>query len=146
MKIPPRAFVLSLIWSFLISSASYFLLKFLCTKYAEFLLPLVFIASISIALMLCFFSAVHYKVFRFYIKGKTLYIYKGFIIKRKKHIDLNFTVSVKEVSTPLMRILRLSNILILFEGSVCFLPLIKAEDGDFIYETILSINEKNEKI
>lgn len=142
MKIPLRAFILSLIRSFIISAASYFLLRFLCIKYADFLLPLVFIASILICLGLCYFSAVHYKVFKLALKGKMLYISKGFIIKIQKHINLKFAVSVKTICTPLMRLLKLKSILLLFEGSVCFLPLLKSEDADFIYKNILINNEK----
>lgn len=146
MKIPPRVFVLSLIWSLFISAASYFLLWFICIKYAEFLLSWVFFASIIICSLLCYVSAVHYKLFKVNLKGQILSVSKGFIVKRKKHINLDFSVSVKTVSTPLMRLLKLSNILIIFEGSVCLLPLIKTEDADFIYNNILKTNEENEKI
>ncbi len=146
MKILPRAFILSLFWSFLISAAACFLLKFLCANFAKNLLPFVFLASVLICVILCYFSAVHYKVFKAQLKGEKLFITKGFIIKRKKHINLSFTVSVKLISTPMMRLMGLSNLLILFEGSACLLPLIKAGDAELLYQSILKISENNEKI
>lgn len=146
MKIPPKAFVLSLCWSFLLSVACYFLLWFLCTRYLSILIYFVFLISIIICLSLCYISAVHYKVFIAEMKGESLNICKGFIIKRNKYVNLSFALSVKSASTPLMRLLKLRNLLIMFEGSVCLLPLIKAEDAEIIYDRILRISEKNEKI
>jgi len=146
LKILPRAFVLSLCRSFLISAVACFLLKILCEKFATNLLPFVFLISVLICVTLCYLSAVHYKVFRAQLMDQKLMITKGFIIKRKKHINLRFIVSVKYVSTPVMRLLGLSSILVLSEGSGCFLPLITAKDAEFLYQSILSISENNEKI
>lgn len=146
MKIPLKAFLLSLCWSLLISFASYFPLWFLCRKYAGFMLPFVFLVSILICIVLCYFSAVHFKVFKITLKSYKLCVTKGFIIRRKKYLNLSFVLSVKNFSTPLMRFLKLDNILLLVEGSVCLLPLLKAEDAEVIYESIVKNSEKNEKI
>ncbi|MBR3987708.1 MAG: hypothetical protein IKK10_00190 [Clostridia bacterium] len=146
MKILPRAFILSVCVSFLVSVASYFLLIFLCNRFAPFLLPFVFFTTVLIFVTLFYLSAVHYRTFFANLKGEKLEIAKGFIIKRKITLNLRFAVSAKNVSTPLMRMMKISNLLLLFEGSLCFIPLVKAEDAEYLYDKVLKISEKNEKI
>mgnify|MGYP003292918272 CR=1 FL=1 len=139
MKILPRAFLLSVVASFLVSCASYYLFVFLCNRFAPFLLPFVFITTVLISVILFYLSAVHYRNFFAELRNDKLIIYKGFIIKRKIVLDLRFVVSAKNVSTPLMRLLKISNLLLLSEGSLCILPLIQAEDSERLYKTILTI-------
>ncbi len=146
MKILPRAFVLSVFVSFSAAFASYFLLEFLCSRFVPFLLPFVFFATILISVTLFYLSAVHYCTFFAEVNCEKLIITKGFIIKRKTVLNLRFVVSAKYVTTPLMRLFKLSNIMLLSEGSLCFIPLIKAEDAELIYDTVLKISEKYEEI
>ena len=144
MKILPRAFLLSVVASFLVSCASYYLFVFLCNRFAPFLLPFVFITTVLISVILFYLSAVYYRNFFAELRNDKLIIYKGFIIKRKIVLNLRFVVSAKNVSTPLMRLLKISNLLLLSEGSLCILPLIQAEDSERLYKTILTICEENE--
>ena len=88
----------------------------------------------------------HYCTFFAEVNCEKLIITKGFIIKRKTVLNLRFVVSAKYVTTPLMRLFKLSNIMLLSEGSLCFIPLIKAEDAELIYDTVLKISEKYEEI
>lgn len=146
MKILPRAFVLLLSWSLLLSTAAYFLLRFLSAKFAPFILPFVFLISVLLCVILCYLCAAHYRIFSASLEGERLIVTKGFLINRKNHMNLRFAVSIKSFSTPLMRLMKLSNILILFEGSACLLPLIKAEDAQKLSNIITEISEKNKEI
>lgn len=146
MKILPRAFILAVFVSLVVSAASYFLFVFLCNRFAPFLLPFVFLTTALIFVILFYLSAVHYRTFFADLKGEELIISKGFIIKRKITLNLRFVVSAKNVSTPLMRLLKISNLLLVFEGSLCFIPLIKAGDAERLYDKILKISEEYEKI
>lgn len=146
MKILPRAFILSTFYSLFISAASYFLLKFLCKSFAQFLLPFVFLFTVLLFSVLSYLSAVHFKRFFACIKDEKLIIKSGFIIKREKILKLNYTVSVKNVSTPVMRLLKISNILLIFEGSVCILPLLRKADAHELFGEIIKIRDTNEEI
>lgn len=146
MRISLKAFWLSVLWTGLISCVTYFLLISLCRKFVPYLSPFVFLISTTLFVVLFYLSAVHFKAYSIKLQSDRLNIYSGFLIRRTKTLNLNYTVSVKYVSTPLMRILKLSNLMLVFEGSVCFLPLLKAEDTEFIFKNILKICDKNETI
>lgn len=146
MKIIPRAFALSLLWVTAVSVAMYFVFLFVCKSFAPSLLPFVFLISTLLFAVLFYLAAVHYKTFSLSLNGQKLLISRGFIIKRKRQLNLKYTTSVKYASTPLMRFLGLSNLLLIFEGSLCLLPLLKARDAELLYESVLKISDKNEEI
>lgn len=146
MKIPLKAFLLSAFYSAVSAAVSYFALMPLCRSFAPFLIPFVLIISISVFIVLFYLSAAHYKTFSAKIDGGRLAVSKGFLIRRKIRLSLEFTVSVKQLTTPLMRLLGLSSLLLIFEGSVCVLPLLKSADAEEIFGVIIEIRDKNEKI
>lgn len=138
----PRAFILSVLYSFSASALLYFLLEYLCRSFAPFLREYVFIVSILISVSLFYLSAVHFCTFSAELKDEKLIIKRGFFIKRKTVLRLRFVTSVKNIRTPVMRLLKLSNTLLLSEGSGCLLLLIKAEDAKTLYNEIIKISER----
>ncbi len=142
MKIAKKAFMLSVLWVVLLSVAVHFLFLFLCKSFLPQILPFVFLISIVFFVVLFYFATVHYKTFYVSIKSPEILVTRGFIIKRERHLNLKFTTSVKHASTPFMRFLGLSNLLLVFEGSVCLLPLLKSSDAEQLFQSILSISDK----
>lgn len=142
MKISRKAFFLSVCWVAVLSFACYFALMLLCERFAEALKPFVFFVSTLFFIVFFYLAAAHFKTFSAKLSGGELLISKGFLIKRKIHLNLKYALSVKLLTTPLMRLLGLVNLLIVFEGSVCVLPLLKAVDGDEIFKA----RDKNEKL
>ncbi len=146
MRISLKAFWLSVLWVGLISCTAYFLLINLCRKFTPYLSPFVFLACTVLFTILFYLSAVHFRAYSLKLNNEKLLISSGFLIKRTKTLNLKYTASVKYISTPLMRLLKLSNLMLVFEGSVYFLPLLKVQDAELIFKSILKICDKNETI
>ena len=146
LKISVKALVLSLCWVSVLSVFFYYLLMLLCKEFAPFLKPFVFLISIAFFVAMFYICVSFFKTFFADIKEKQLTISKGFLIKRKENLKLSYIVSVKKLTTPFMRFLGLSSLLLIFEGSVCFLPLLRVQDACIISESILKISDKNETI
>lgn len=146
MKITAKGFLLSVAWVAVISLACYFALMPLCERFVPALRPFALIISIGIFLVLFYLACSCFKTFFADIEGKFLTLTKGFLIKRKIRLNLEYAVSVKLFSTPLMRLLGLSNLIVIFEGSVSFLPLLRARDADEIYSRICDLSDINEML
>lgn len=146
VKISLKAFLLSVLWVAVISCLCYFALMPLCEMFVPFLKPFVFLISTALFIVLFYLGSAHFKTFFAEIKGGELLIFKGFLIRRKIRLNLSYTVSVKLLSTPLMRLLGLSNLLLIFEGSVCLLPLLRKTDAHELFGEIIKIRDKNEKL
>lgn len=146
LKISVKAFRLSLCWAGVLSLICYFALMPLCERFAHFLKPFVFLISTALFIVLFYLAAAHFKTFCAKLDDDELLISKGFLIRREIRLNLRYTVSVKLLSTPLMRLLRLSNLLLIFEGSVCLLPLLRIKDAEELFAKIVKVREKNEKL
>lgn len=146
MRCPKKAFVISIFWICVFSCAVYFGLKLLCEKFVPWLLPFVFILTILIFVILFYICAVYFKTFFAEIRADKLYSKWGFLIKRSFYTELNRVQSVKTVSTPLMRFMGLNNLLIIFDGRVLLMPLLKVSNSEEIIEKIRTLRNKNEDI
>lgn len=143
MKISAKGFFLEVFRVFVLSALGYFALKPLTKRFVPFLEPFVFLIIVVLFVTLFYLCVSYYKTFSAeFFEGKLL-ISKGLLIRRKIQLNLNFAVSTKVLTTPLMRLLKLSNLLLVFEGSVCFLPLLNTSDAE---EILLKSREKNEEL
>jgi len=129
LKIPLKGFFLAVFYSAAVSSVSYILLFIFLKKF----MPFVILISIALFLTLFYLSASYFKTFSAVLSKGSLLVKKGFFIKRKNHVNLKYALSAKVITTPLMRLLGLSNLLLIFEGSVCFLPLLRYSDAENIF-------------
>lgn len=146
VKITAKGFLLSVAWVAIVSLICYIALMPLCERFVPFLRPFVLLISVSLFVFLFYLACSCCKTFFAELSGKILMLSKGFLIKRKIRLNLEFAVSVKLLTTPLTRLLGLSNLLIIFEGSVIFLPLLRVRDAEEIYRCALKISDNNEKL
>lgn len=145
MRCSKKAFVVSVIWICGISCASYFGLKFLCESFVPQLLPFVFMITILIFVILFYLCAAYFRTFFSEIKGDKLLNRWGFIIKRSFYTELKRVQSVKTLSTPLMRFMGLNNLLLIFDGSVLLLPLLRVKNSEEIVEKIRALRNESEE-
>lgn len=146
MRCPKKAFVISILWICVFSCAVYFGLKLLFEKFVPWLLPFVFVLTILIFVILFYICAVYFKTFFAEIVGDKLSSKWGFLIKRSFYTELKRVQSVKTVSTPLMRFMGLNNLLIIFDGRVLLMPLLRVKNSEEIIEKIRTLRNENEEI
>ncbi len=146
MRCSKKAFVMSVFWICIFSCAAYFGLKLLCLKFVPQLLPFVFILTILIFVILFYLCAAYLKTFFAEIREDKLYSKWGFLIKRSFYTELNKVQSVKTLSTPLMRLMGLNNLLLIFDGRVLLLPLLRVKNSEEIVEKIRTLRNINEDI
>lgn len=146
LKISVKAFLLSLCWVTVLSLICYFLLLPLCKRFVPFLKPFVLLISIAFFVALFYICVSYFKTFFAEIRANELAVSKGFLVSRKEKLNLKYTVSVKRFTTPVMRLLGLSNLLLIFEGSVCFLPLLKNTDTEEILSFVSKLRDENETL
>lgn len=127
MKLPQRLLAVFLLWNLIFCALLYVSLFILLKDFLTSLLPFLLPFTLTLFLFFSTYIFLLLKIFRFFIKGKILYIKSGLIFRREKRFVLNRAVCVRTFSTPFMRLLKLSFLLITFEGSIYVLPPVSAD-------------------
>lgn len=142
MRLTRKAFWLCLVWSSILCILIYPVLRFIIYYFSP---GLTFLAAITVFLL---FLVIFIKVlilyfcFSIYPEGKLLTVSSGFFIRSEKRLLLSAATGAKLISTPLMRHLSLTFVLITFEGSVYILPPVSADFAALILD---NINERPQR-
>lgn len=146
MKIPVRALVLWVVRITVLSSLLYFPLKVLLQKYLPFLVPFVYIFILVFFVGLFSISVINFCTFKAIFEGEKLCIKKGFFIRRQEFLKLSMVVSVKSLTSPLGKLLKVYSAALIFEGNIYFLPPLFEENCNEILLKIKESGLKNERI
>lgn len=122
MVLSAKIIPLGIFYSAILSTGLYFPLYFLSRRFLPAIIYVATFICAGIFVWLCYMIISLYKSFSAKLNRTALTIRKGLFIKREKLIRLEMAQSVKIFSTPLMRISRLSMLIVAFEGSVVILP------------------------
>lgn len=145
MKPPLKALCLSLIRIGVSVFSVYAVICFLCGKYVN--LSAGYIAlPCGVTVLIFIFRGAYIKSFSVTVRGNKLIIKKGIFVKHETVLYLKRIMSVKEFSSPLMRLLELEDILLICQGSVYFLWLLKKNHAKDILSTLEKVRNLNEKL
>ncbi len=141
LKIPKKAFAVLIFWASVLSLSAYFGVRLLCLKIFPWLMPFAFALYIPLFATLYYLAVACYKGFSAMLEKNLLIICKGLLIKRRTVLRLERVMSLKLLTTPLMRALGVSCLFLICEGSFWVLPLIKAGDSELIVKTVNETKE-----
>ena len=122
MVLSAKIIPLGIFYSAILSIGIYFPLYFLSIRFLPvFVYATIFICA-GVFIWLSYMTISLYITFSAKLSSTVLTVRKGFFVKREKLIRLEMSQSVKIFSTPLMRVSKLSMLIVAFEGSVVIFP------------------------
>lgn len=145
MKPPLKALCLSLIRIGVSVFSVYAVIWFLCGKYADISAGYIALPC-GVTALTFIFAGVYLRSLSVTIRGNMLIIKKGIFVKHETALCLKKAVSVRKLSSPLMRLLGLEDILLICQGSVYFLWLLRKNHAKEILSTLEKVRNINEKL